>query len=74
MEEPDTIDEVEFLRSSAIKWQNHARQTYMLIEILRDDPEYNCVFWSLTEAQKCHAMESQVARERLFKYMELEKR
>ena len=68
MEQPDTIDPVEFLRSSAIKWQNHARQTYMLIEILRDDQRYSHVH--VIDAQKCHAIESETARERLWQYME----
>lgn len=72
MEQPDTIDPVEFLRSSAINWQMHSRQTYMLIEILRDEPEYNSLCLDICNSQRCHAMESQVARERLFAYMEME--
>ena len=67
-EQPDTIDPVEFLRSSAIKWQMHARQSFMLIEILRDDPHHSLD--EIVSAQKCHAIESEVARERLWQYLD----
>ena len=67
-EQPDTIDPVEFLRSSAIKWQMHARQSFMLIEALRDDPHHSLD--EIVSAQKCHAIESAIARQRLEAYME----
>lgn len=68
-EQPDTIDPVEFLRNSAIKWQMHARQTFMLIEALRDDPHHSPD--EIVSAQKCHAVESAIARQRFNAYMEI---
>jgi len=68
-EELETIDPVEFLRNSAIKWQDHARLSYALIEIYRDGPEYfdNRDILLTQEALRA---ESTVAMERLFRYLD----
>lgn len=68
-EEPDTIDPVEFLRSSAIKWQNHARLSYALIEIYRDNPAY-FDNRDILLTQETLRTESTVAMERLFRYID----
>lgn len=60
-EQPDTIDPVEFLCSSAIKWQMHARQTFMLIEALRNDLHNPVNKIEIAQAQEVHAMEHERA-------------
>lgn len=72
MEQPDTIDMSEFLLNMAIKWQNHARLSYALIEIMRDDP-VNFDNDDIIATQDVLRVESEVARTRLFAYIETSK-
>lgn len=60
-EQPDTIDLQEFRFNSAIKWQNHARQTFVLIEALRDDLHNPVNKIEIAQAQEVHAMEHERA-------------
>lgn len=71
MEQPDTIDIVEYRKNCAIIWQKHQRTTYMLIEQLRNDPEMNCVFDDIKSAQECHAMEHERAMMHYDAYQEI---
>lgn len=66
--EPDTINLPEFLLSSAVKWQEHARKSFMMVEITRDNQTW-FGHRDIIGAQLCSAAESKMARERLFTYM-----
>ena len=72
MEQPDTIDIVEYRKNCAKIWQNHQRTTYMLIEALRDIPNFTCaVFRDIKSAQECHAMEHERAMMHYDAYQEI---
>lgn len=69
-EEPETIDPLEFCLNSAIKWQGHARLSYALIDIMRNDPA-NFDNADIVSTQEVLKVESFAARQRMSEYRTL---